>query len=78
VEKTEKKIILTDWPKAQVIDANLRGVEIDELLRLLKQMYHLMMGFTMVSAGGYYIEFDYKKVKEESKFRKVEIPHGYA
>jgi len=71
------KIILTDWPKPKLIEAHLRGVETEELIEKFKEMYHLMMGFTCEEAGGYVIEYTPEGIKEELKFRNVEIPHGY-
>jgi hypothetical protein len=71
------KIILTDWPKPKLIEAHLRGVETEELIEKLKWMYHFMMCFTTDRAGGYVIEYTPEGIKEELKFRNVEIPHGY-
>jgi hypothetical protein len=65
------KIILTDWPKLETINANLRGIETEKLLQILDQTEHLMMDYETEEAGGYRILYHTKKIEEELKFRKA-------
>jgi hypothetical protein len=74
--KTGEKIILTDWPKVKHIEANYRGVETEYLVKIHKDMFHLMMTFHAETAGGYGIEYGYKEVAAELNFRKA-VPTGY-
>lgn len=67
-----EKIILTDWPKVERINANLRGVTTEKLLEIRDQMFHLMMGTHAEEAGGYVIFYDCEKLDDELKFRGVE------
>jgi hypothetical protein len=66
-------IILTDWPKAELIPAHLRGVSTKKLLKLRKQLFHTMMICHDEEAGGYVICYSSKDIEAELKFRKVPI-----
>lgn len=69
------KIVLTDYPKVRHIDANYRGMETEELLKLLDTMFHLMMPCWTVGevVGGWSIRCDPEGVRKELEFRKVEV-----
>lgn len=69
------KIILTDYPKTKSIKANVRGLTTEELHKWDKQLFHLMMCSMSEVAGGYCIEFDYKDIMAELKWRKEPSIH---
>ena len=75
---SNSSIVVTDWGDThrKHINANYRGVETDELIKIHKQISHLMIcGHTEV-AGGYAIYFDYRGVQKELEYRKA-LPEGY-
>lgn len=67
----EHPVVLTDYPKSKHISAHMRGVETEELLEILKRLFHGMMSVEMIEAGGYVIEYDYRQIQEELAFRNV-------
>lgn len=73
MEKSSK-IVLTDWPKYKHIRANCRGMETPELLKILDSIFHMMMcSWSSEAVGGWIVEYYPEDIKEELKFRKVEI-----
>ena len=66
------KIILTDYPKAKHIEANYRGVETEELVKIKDRMFHCMMMCEFIEAGGYIIRYDSNGVEAELKWRRNE------
>ena len=68
-------IVLTDYPKRESIEANYRGCETEELLRIHSQIFHLMMVCYTELAGGYIIEYTPLGIEEELDWRKIEIPN---
>ena len=68
------KIILTDWPKYKHVEANYRGMETEELLKLLDKIFHFMMcGWSSGPVGGWVVNYETKGIREELAFRKIKI-----
>jgi len=73
-DSVQLKIVLTDWPKYKHTEANYRGMETPELLKLLDTMFHLMMcNWSSEAVGGWIVNYKPERIREELKFRKVEI-----
>lgn len=68
------KIIITDWGDHQLkhVDANYRGMETKDLLKIRDTMFHLMMCvWSEEPVGGWVVTYDPKKIEEELRFRKA-------
>ncbi len=68
------KIILTDWPKFETIEAHYRGVETRKLLKAHSFCFHGMMCCDSEQAGGYTIVYYPDAIEKELKFRNIAIP----
>jgi hypothetical protein len=70
-ERPVQKIMLTDYPKTQSIEANYRGVETDVLVHRRTVLYHTMMDYNTEEHAGYSIMWTFKGIEKELDWRKV-------
>lgn len=74
--QTQPKIIVTDYGdnKRRYIQANYRGMETEELQKLRKTMFSLMMCVWDIGVvGGWVIGCTPEEIEKELKFRGIEL-----